>query len=512
VKNYGYIFILLLLAGFVMAQDPKERKKLRKEADAAYRKDDFLHALTVYTQLLKSDSGNSEMIYRSGRCIFGINKTDSSSIPFFQRVQEKYPDAKYYSGIVYHLKNNPRKALENFVSFKEINDEREVSATELREWISRSEQAILQEGERDYFLLQNCGSRINTRFAEYVPLIRKSDGSMFFTSRRPGSTAEKLDPYGRYYEDIYVAKRDMTWWLEPEKIDGKLNTPTHDACVAFSPGDKELIIYRTSDDQLSGDLYITKSTPDGWSDPEKLPAEINSEFLEASACFSPDGDEIIFSSNRPEGFGGKDLYRCSRFMNGKYSMPQNLGPAINTEEDEDAPYIDLDHTLYFSSKGHKGMGEYDIFRATYQNEMNAWSSVMNLGQPVNSTADDIYFTRSPEYDLAYFTSRRAGGYGEADIYEVHFNKSTRIIAYYRITLPPGATPEDAQLKLIDPLTGATEGLYTVRAGNPVGIMLATKGKQYELQVEGDRLESEKMLVSFDDQHREQVIILKKKPE
>ncbi|MCB0381723.1 MAG: PD40 domain-containing protein, partial [Flavobacteriales bacterium] len=146
---------------------------------------------------------------------------------------------------------------------------------------------------------------------------------------------------------------------------------------------------------------------------------INSKNQETSACFSPDGNTIYFVSNRPDGIGGKDIYKSTKNKDGKWGEAENLGRTINTIDDEDAVFLHADgKTLYFSSKGHKTMGGYDIFKSTY--EKGKWSTPENIGYPINTADDDVCFVLTASGEYGYYTSAKLDGKGKRDIYRVSF--------------------------------------------------------------------------------------------
>ncbi|NMM47198.1 OmpA family protein [Marinigracilibium pacificum] len=264
--------------------------------------------------------------------------------------------------------------------------------------------------------IENAGSAINSEFAEYVPVPTADELEMYFTSRREGASGGKRDVDGRFFEDIYVVSRRSVNepWSQAKQLPSPVNTKGHDANVGLSFDGKKLIIYKPEN---GGDLfYCEKLGEDQWSEPVPLEG-INSSHWEASACFTKNGEYIYFSSDRPGGFGGSDIYRARRLSNGKWGNIQNLGPMINSSLDEDAPYMYVDNeTLFFSSKGHTGMGGFDIYSTTYDPEADTWSPPRNIGFPVNTPDDDIYFNLAAGGARGYFSSFRKDGYGEKDIY------------------------------------------------------------------------------------------------
>jgi hypothetical protein len=486
----NYLKYPVLLCAFLCATLGYSQKDLKKANDA-YERADFMTAFGIYSKILKTDTGNHELHFKAGVCLFGMNKMDTSSIYYFQKSSASIPEAHFYLGKIYLLKGQPKKAMEELYQFKSINTEENIENSEVSLLIRSCESALKEESRKENYIVRNVGSQINSKYPEYVPLIWNVNGSLIFTSRRSDSKGGLKDPYGRFYEDIYIAQKKQEDWQNPAPFSDNVNSQTHDACVAFSPDGNELIIYRTDEKQTGGDLYLSKYDGEKWSTPVILGPEINTEYLEASACFSADGDEIIFSSNRPGGFGGKDLYRVRKFMNGKFSLPYNLGPTINTELDEDAPYIDKgDNSLYFSSKGHNSIGEYDIFKSVYNKDNYRWMAPENLGMPLNSTNDDIYFMKLDDKPVAFFSSRREGGFGDADIYQVNFEESTQLIIYCRIKYVGLEKDElrDMQLSMYDNENGKLEGIFRPNKNYMSMVLVATLNKPYKLILESPNTE------------------------
>ncbi|MDP3556441.1 MAG: hypothetical protein Q8T03_03640 [Bacteroidota bacterium] len=488
-KNiYTTLFVFFILGRSFSQLNADARKEL-KLADLAYDKSDFLNSYNLYSKLLKLDSNNYELYFKTGASLFNMNKMDTSSLKYFERSKSQIPESHFYLGKNYQLTGQSKRALEEFYYFKSINTEEKIENSEVNSWIKMSESAIQAETQKSNYIIKNLGSEINSSYPEYVPLVWNMNGSLIFTSRRSNSKGGLKDPYGRFYEDIYMAKKGVETWSNPLSIGDEINTQSHDACVSLSPSGNELIIYRTDEKQTGGDLYL--STYDGvkWSVPVKMGPEINSEFLETSACFSADGNEIVFSSNRPGGLGGKDLYRIRKFMNGKFSLPYNLGSNVNTSEDEDAPFIDKNNDLYFSSKGHNTIGEYDIFKSEFNPETLNWNKAENLGMPINSTNDDIYFIKIDDLGSALFSSRREGGYGDADIYEMNFNETSQLIIHCKFTsLLDKLDLKDVQLSLYDVESGRLNGKYKPNKNYMSSILVVTEGKLYKLIIEGVNIE------------------------
>jgi tetratricopeptide (TPR) repeat protein len=285
---------------------------------------------------------------------------------------------------------------------------------------------ILNLKERKNFVsITNLGMPINTKADEYCPLIQSNGDVLMFTYRGPkakggkqkvkGSKLRNIDDVELYYEDIFISKRiNDTLWSEPSGVP-ELNTNTHDAAVNLNADATELFMYRNRGEG-KGDLYLSKLNGEKWTKPV-LQIKLNSPEWDGSACFLPNEDKIIFSSERKGGYGGKDLYYAERIKDNMWTNITNLGPEINSKYDEDAPFVTSDgKVLFFSSNNKSSLGGYDIFRSDFLN--GEWQSPYNLGPPINTTNDDNYFTVTADGKTAYYSSYKKGGDGGQDIYKV----------------------------------------------------------------------------------------------
>jgi outer membrane protein OmpA-like peptidoglycan-associated protein/Tol biopolymer transport system component len=269
------------------------------------------------------------------------------------------------------------------------------------------------------FSIVNIGREINSEFEDYAPVLNASEDEIVFTTRRrDGNTYENVADDNKPFEDIFTTTRSNGNWQKAKNIGPSLNTNSHDSNLAFSPDGNMLFVYK---DVGNGDIYFTERKKDGtWSELEALPGIINSTYRESSVSITKDGELLYFASERPGGYGASDIYVCYKDSRGEWTRVKNLGPTINTEYDEDGPFIDYDgKTMYFSSQGRKGMGGFDIFKANLlDKEKNEWSEPENMGYPINSPDDDIYFSGTKDGKRWYYSSVRADGLGYSDIYKI----------------------------------------------------------------------------------------------
>jgi len=421
-KKYILIAMLIVSTQAFMGQT-MPRYKLLLKANKAFEYGDYLTALPIYDSLYSKDSTNSDLNLKLGICNYEIKRYRTLSKKYFEKVNaDDYPEVNYYLGRLNHSARNYDKAIYYYNQYKYFNIDNQYSKKEIEDLINKCNDAIYFELNVDKAIqIKNMGSTINTEYPEYAPLIPAQENFILFTSRRKNDVWKDKDPMGSYFEDIYSSNKTSEGWQQAEMLGTNINTAVHDASTGLSADGEKLLIYRTSKDLKSGDIYESFFVDKKWSDPKLLGTNVNSEdYLETSACYSPDGQIVFFSSNRPGGFGGKDLYLAKKIPNGNWGEPFNLGPQINTEYDEDAPFVHPSgDILFFSSKGHKNMGGYDVFKSSF-NELSRFSVPENLGCPVNTVDDDIFFVLNTDASLGYLSSQREGGFGSQDIYSVFF--------------------------------------------------------------------------------------------
>lgn len=405
-------------------------------------------AIPIWEQLLEEKPESSHLHYLLGACFHRSSDRKLEGIPHLEKAlantvpQSQYRprydhdeaplDAHYYLADLYHLDYRFEAAIEHYKLFRQKEHKEVVEDVPVP--VSRK-LAMCQNGKelKDDPVpieVQNLGPKINSEYKEHSPAINLDETTLYFTSRRlrPDSSNEgRIDPEtGEYYEDIYVAYKEDGEWQEPRLLD--LNSEDHEATINLSKDARRLFIYK--DERGSGNIYQSERLEDSLSEPKKLGDHVNSDAYETHLDISADSDVLYFSSDREGGEGGKDLYQVKKLPTGEWAKPQNLGPTINTPYDEDGPFIHPDgKTLYFSSEGHNSMGGFDIFR-TRQKESGVWEDPENIGYPVNSPEDDIYFVTTPDGKRAYYSSDFKGletegtekieGYGNSDIYMLEF--------------------------------------------------------------------------------------------
>ncbi|MCP4521309.1 MAG: OmpA family protein [Cytophagales bacterium] len=418
------ILVIISLSALSFGQEKKSRKerKYSELADSYFDDKEYYEALPYYQMLDSIAPNNKDYLYKLGVCYL-YSEYRTLSLPFLQKADRlgvNYNAKPYYLGQAQHLNHEFDNAIQNFEIYLKQPVQDSARSANAKVFIEQCITGKRYQADSLSIKIEHLGKNVNTIYPEYVPLISSNDSLLIFTSRRKGSTGGKLDINYQYFEDIYFSlkEEDGTWGV-PENIGGHINTNKHDACAGLSPDGTKLVVYKARyvEEGLAGDLYLSEYSSDGeWSKPKKFGKNINSEHWEPSACFSPDNKTLYFVSNRPGGKGGTDIYMSKLQSDGKWGKAINL-EAINTEFDEDAPYLHADtRTLFFSSKGHDVIGGYDIFSSVYDETINGWSAPRNLGYPINTADDDIYFVWSADGTKGYYSSYRQDTYGEKDLY------------------------------------------------------------------------------------------------
>lgn len=499
------LYFSLTLTNLLLAQLPKEVKKVITEANENFFNEKYSEALDLYSSIEKEIDTIPEVNFQKGICYY-VFEDNAKAVLLLEKALNsgiKHRQLFYALGHIYHENYRFPEAVRCFQKYQELLKPEETSLNdEAILLMDRSKTAKeMVENPVDSIHIKNLGSSINSKYDDFSPVISMDELIMIFTSRRESTTGGEKDETGEYYEDVYMSYKLDTSWSKAANI-RNINTESHDACLAMSANAEELILYRATP-QNHGDLYVSYLKGEKWSEPESLGNKINTSFWETSATISADGSIIFFSSNRKGGYGGRDIYIAARQKDGNFGTPYLLGPDINTADDEDCPFLHADgKTLYFSSNGPKSIGGFDIFYCTVNTSTGeVISDVVNIGYPINTTADDVFFVWSADNKRAYFSSEREGGYGKKDIYllERKNAKAQVMVVKGKVFDKRTNKPMLAEIMLTDPLgekevgrfhSNSVSGKYTVvlNEGNSYKLTYTSVG--YDTIITGLNLDSE----------------------
>lgn len=449
-KQWRYIVVILFLlqSGIVWAQSNVEfiqenfpgqedalKEALGDIADGDYFFDlgrgNTLVALEYYKEADMLNPSNALLKYKIGKCYLELKPT-SDAIRYFKwalRIDSNItPEVYYHLGRAHHMDLNFQTAIIYYKKYKNSLNSEDLQR-ENKDIISKIEQAyfgqeLYQNPVRVH--IENLGKKVNTKFPDYHPIINADGSVLFFTSRRDNTMgAEKDEVDLLFYEDIYTCNFIDSAWQEAENIGTPINSRSHESVMGISPDGQTLLLYKAKG---GGDIYESHLQGNKWTKPSRLGGGVNSKYQESSASYSYDGREIFIVSDRPGGYGGNDIWVCKRDIHGEWGDAVNLGRAVNTPDEEVSVFMHPDgKTLYFSSKGHASMGGFDVFKAV--RIQNKWTSPDNLGYPINTPDDDVFFSISASGRQAYYSTNTPDGLGGHDLYLITYYGPEKQVAF-----------------------------------------------------------------------------------
>lgn len=423
-KKAVYIIVCLLLTAVVAGcRTPK-----LSEADAQFQRGEYYDASVtykkVYNKLRKKEERpqRGEVAFKMGRCYRLLNMSARASAAFQNALRYEYPDSTTHFMLAQalHADGKYAAALRSYDKYLEFcpDDSLAINCAEG----CRTAQEIRARGSR-YVVKQ--AKLFNSRRADFCPMYLGADcDQIYYTSTTEKATGDKKSEItGMKNADVFFSKKNEKGeWERPEPVEGELNTEFDEGIVAFSPDAQTMYLTKARRElnaPTSVEIYTSTRSDAKWSAPVKF--EITADTLSTFGhpAVSPDGEYLYFVSDMPGGYGGKDIWRIS--LKERQGSLVNLGPDINTEGNDDFPYVRSDGSLYFSSDGHPGMGGLDIFRATAVGDPAdlRWK-VENMGFPINSAGDDFGITFGKGED-GFFSSNRGDARGYDHIYSFEYD-------------------------------------------------------------------------------------------
>jgi outer membrane protein OmpA-like peptidoglycan-associated protein/Tol biopolymer transport system component len=420
-KIVDYFKVITILIGIfsvaiVTAQDIS---KTVYNADKYFNIRNYDEALKLYLEAIDAGVNDVMVFYNTGVCYeksFDIDQ-QVKAIPYIEKAikldANKLPSRVLNDlATAYHKDGQIEKAIEYYDKYKEAikNDKVELQKVERSLEIAYNALSFMSS-PRD-ISIHNFGQVINSQYTEYNPVVSADESVMAYTAFRPNTGKTRSNE--KFIEEIYISYNNSGNWSQPKKIN--ISTESNLGTAGLSADGQRMLIFIGAPGG-AGNLYSIDKSGDDWSSPVTLGNKINSRFLESTASITPDGKTMYFASNRSGGFGGLDIYKVVKLASGEWGEPVNLGPTVNSKYNEDAPFIHPDQwTLFFTSDGHNTMGGRDIFVTRLFNDQ--WTAPENMGYPINTTANDNYFTLTADGRKGYFSSDRKGGAGGQDIYTI----------------------------------------------------------------------------------------------
>jgi len=419
----------------------KEAWKAVKSGVKYYKKGiaEYRRAREQYLKAYTYNDKNAALNYKIGVCyLYTDDKPEAIKYlqKAFQIDNNLVWDIHFQLARAYHMNYDFDNAIKEYKLFLASTPKRKLKT------ITVNIDRCMQECENGKDLItkpvrvvvQNLGKNINSEYDDYASVFDSKEETMYFTTRRLTRKNNKLNAAdNKYGENIYISKRRGRDWSLAQPFD-QFNTRKSEGMLAVSPDNKKLYFYQS---KKNGTIGYSEQEDLEWSRIKAVPKINSRKGRETSVAFTPDGKMMFFVSDKDYkgSIGGKDIYYCVRDSKGDYSKPVNMGATVNTPYNEDAVWVSHDgKTLYFSSKGHESMGGYDIFSTSLVN-IPDWSKPENIGYPINTPDDDLYFSMSSNGKFGYLSANREKSNGGRDIYRVIY-----IGAEKEFDMPAGESP------------------------------------------------------------------------
>ncbi len=506
---------MLLQSNISNAQEKEDPKKWFVEAESYFLFEEYKDALPLYQKILRVEPDNYNIIYKIGICYLNDIYQKEKSISYLEKAagninynfklntyRERLapPEAQYYLGRAYHINNKFDEAIESYKRFLNSADPNQFDFNVVNEDIEASQLAKRIYNDPVYFSSENLGSTINSRFEEINPVL-SGDGKVLAFTRRL-----------QFYDGVFVSIKDNNGnWSAPVNLTEDFGLDGNSYTTGISYFGDEIFVYRS--DNFDGNIYSSKRINNKWNQLEKLNFNINTRFWESHASPTADGQYLIFTSNRDGGYGGLDIYKSKRSTSGQWGVAVNLGPVINSPLNEETPFISNEgYTIFFSSQGHNTIGGYDVFISNLQSD-GIWSKPYNMGYPVNTSDDNIFYfpTGINNYGLySYYSAGNTQGLSdiyEVEVYNMMIPRTFTLSGKLNIENASGKTYKKISAKLIDKKSNqivsegviSDDGSFTLQSpeGNFLLVIEGPEIETYKTDINLQALQAES-LVAFSD--------------
>jgi outer membrane protein OmpA-like peptidoglycan-associated protein len=461
-KYFSVPLFICLIALAAFGQKDQSSKDLFLDAEYYRLYEEYDEALPLYQRLISEGYDNAHFNYRAGECYLKIPGKKAQAIPYLEKaiegISKKFKEgsfkekkapvyALFYLGKAYQIDNKLDKALAHYEKFmNRIEDKDQYNMSFVNKQIESCRTAKKLMQNSIHVSQKNLGKKINSQYPNNRPVISPDESKIFYNSEL------------KFYDAVFMAERDSTGdWGPPKNLTPQLRSEGDFYSSAINARGNKLILFKSN--PYNGDIFISNynKQKEKWEKPEKLGKNINSKFWETHACICNDGKTIYFTSNRKGGMGGLDIYYSNyNEEKGIWGPAKNLGAKINTPYNEETPFLtENGKRLYFSSQGHKGMGGFDIYYAEKVGE-NEWSEPVNIGYPINTTDDDLFFYPVKNGHAGYMAKYDEDGYGKQDIirFEIYSPQNPKQVELQgEINLPEKKSSNGDILVKIDSLNG-----------------------------------------------------------
>ncbi len=473
------------------AQKNKPAKRAYRQGKRLISKSDYIKSIPFFKEATNLDPENAWYQYLLGKAYFEGDRPQEA-LPYLIKAynldRSVHSDLEFYLARSMHFNHLFEEAITHYRSDMQRYEEGSVDYMDSEMRIKQCQNAPDVVENAKYYKVENLGEYVNSEYPEYAATFSDNYSYMIFTSRRPRKVKQIAER--RYHvrdvnEEVYEATKVDGQWTKTKLFSRPIPQVTHDASIAMSEDGSSLLYYVA---RRNGDIYVSYNEDGKWSKRESIGENINTrDYNEPHAYLTDGGETLIWVSDKEGGKGLKDIYVSKKNESGEWGEGVGIGDDINTEYDEDAPYVTPDgQYLYFSSRGHNSMGGYDLFRC--KREGSGWGKPENLGYPINSVGDDIYFIQENGTEGFFYSSDRPGGFGEKDIYHAFpfIPEEIQTIIAGSVLTRDGDNPLAAEVSLIDKVSGKViETTNTNPSDGSYRFMTVECGKEYDIDVKVD---------------------------
>ncbi len=410
---------------------------MKAEADALFENKKFRSALTKYQNIQFNKPNDMNIRFKVGACNYFINKSSLAKKQLHYVLQnDKKPSADvfFYLAKTYHAELNFKEAVKFYKLYLKNTKDNHKNRDWVKDDIRRCAEGMKIVARGQIAIVENLGENVNSREDDFAPMLSPNfDDKIYFSSSRRGNRGglrdadgNRDDKLGSFNSDMFSSQVINGEWTATTPMNPLLNSALNDVALGFDQ-EGTVLYYFKGPSLFSGEVLVDtfKNSSGGI---KKMADHFSSPMIPENGDGFPQfyNDTIlIFASAREGGYGGRDLY-LSKFSNGQWGNAKNLGPVVNSKYDETTPFLSTDgRTLYFSSNNLKSMGGFDVFKTTFEDGAERWSVPRNLGLPINSGGNDIYFKLSRDGYKGYFSSNRIDSQGGSDIYVSYFKSQNR---------------------------------------------------------------------------------------
>ena len=439
----------------------KKAAALFTEAINYYDQKEYQKATRILDKATQEDSAFVEAYILKGDIISEQQKPREAIVQYKRGIHAN-PD---FSPVLYFIVANVElmtglysDARNDYLKFLSYSDQPKDKQEKANRNIKSCDFGINSMAHPVPFKPVNLGDSINSPYDDYMNAVTADEQELFLTRKLP-RTHHAANESTEFNEDFYKSVKTDSVWRKAVNLGQPINTEENEGALCISPDGKYIFFAACNrpDSYGSCDLYWSRKTGEEWSNPENMGPVVNSNAWDSQPSFSSDGKTLYFASKREGGKGSSDIWKTILQPDGSWSVPENLGDSINTRFEEMAPFIHPDNrTLYFASRGHQGMGGFDLFVSRMDANGN-WTSPVDLAYPINTYADEINLVVNAKGDVAYISSDKLGGKGGMDIYSFKLYKEAQPVmaTYFKGIVFDKETKHrlEAKFELIDLATG-----------------------------------------------------------